>query len=412
MKTKLPTSNVILLGGTPFCRGVVDLLHRSGIGVVVVDRNETIALSCELHIRSDVLDVPYIMSKLKEYQVPKILGAYAAADISITTANLLNASFTGHSVPENVLPTITSKHAMIEKWDKAGLLNRKTTAYQTFENSIVAFNQQYKTIIKPNNSSSSRGITILAANAGAQPLRTAFATAQQMGSDGKVLVEEFVEGTELTIEMLGDNFGNVSVYGISVKYHTENTINNKIAVKLHYNAVTLSDEELRRIAEYGIACYRAFGLRNSFGHLEILRRPDGSLVPVEINSRSAGFVGSPLVDVTSGRTYVLDYLRVLTGERIPSGLLQTENAAMYFFYDLPAQVTAKVETDIMRHLDPRIKSLYHNRSRLRAGDRYELLTCDNDRYGFEVLVGDRHVFKIEELLNAEKNFLKEFFGQS
>jgi hypothetical protein len=401
---------VILLGGTAFCRGVVDVFHRLGLRVVTVDRNAAVEVPCELHIRSDLLDVPCIMAKLKENGVGNIRGAYAAADIGVRTANQINAAFAGRSVPEETLSHITAKDAMTRKWAAAGLLNRESKTCVAFDDSIAAFSRGRKTLVKPNDSSSSRGITILGAGATPDELRAAFETARKMGTDGKVLVEEFVEGTELTVEMLGDGYGNVSVYGISVKHHTENTINNKIAVKLHYNSLTLSDEDYQRIASFGADCYRAFGLRNSFGHLEVLRKQNGGLVPVEINSRSAGFVAHPLVDATSGRTYVADYLDVLAGGRVTDGLLKTGTASAYYFYDLPAGIPARVETHLMKHLDPRIASPYHDRSRLKAGRRYELLTCDNDRHGFETLIGDRTLLTAEAILRAERAFLGEFFG--
>ena len=41
---------------------------------------------------------------------------------------------------------------------------------------------------------------------------------------------------------------------------------------------------------------------------------------------------------------------------------------------------------------------------------FELLTCDNDRYGYEILKGHRDIFTIDEVVKAEKLFLKKFFG--
>ena len=129
--------------------------------------------------------------------------------------------------------------------------------------------------------------------------------------DKKVIVEEFVEGREFTCDMLGDADGNVSVYAISVKYHTVNTCNNKIAIKLHYNSDYYPNEVYRKIAETGKKCYKTLGFKSSLGHLEILMKEDGTLSPVEIGARSSGYITNPLVSLASGHDYFGDYLNVI-----------------------------------------------------------------------------------------------------
>ncbi len=125
-------------------------------------------------------------------------------------------------------------------WKKAGILNKYSEVLDTPE----AFDRyDGKTYIwKPNCSSGSRNITILSgeelteANA-----RKAWKRAAEASADGKGIVEEFCEGTEYTVEMLGDGYGNVGVYGISKKYHTPYNTRNKIAVNLHYCPPDVSD---------------------------------------------------------------------------------------------------------------------------------------------------------------------------
>jgi hypothetical protein len=140
-------------------------------------------------------------------------------------------------------------------------------------------------------------------------------------------VEEFVEGIEFTVDMLGDDYGNVCVYGISRKTHTKNTDNNRIAVKLHYNAVEV--ELQKKIAQFGIACYKALGFSASLGHLEVILKEDGILSPVEIGARSSGFIASDLVDIVSGSNYLGDLIAVQNGVRIQNGFHKQEENRQY-----------------------------------------------------------------------------------
>jgi biotin carboxylase len=400
---------VVIFGGSIFNRGLFDKLKNKGIKTIVVDRNKTPDLMGDYHVQSDVLDLKYIIKKLRQLGLNEILGSYTSADIAIKSVNLLNRAFNLTSIAEETLNNISSKNLMITKWKKNGLFNRISKEYSSLNlDELISMNNHMKLVIKPNNASSSRGLTILNKDSNVLLLENAFTKALNYSSDNKVLVEEFIEGREMTVELLGDNYGNISVYGISLKYHTINTINNKIAVKLHYNPIELDEKRYHDIAKFGIECYKTLNLRNSFGHLEIMEKKDGSLTPIEINARSAGFVASNLVDVSSGRDYFNDYLNILNNKKLQPRIFQTNFSSMYFFYDFPKGVETVSTTHLLKYLPLSIKSLYNDRSNLVPGKKFDYLNCDNDRYGFEILIGHRNELTYQKISEAEKMLLMEF----
>ena len=88
-------------------------------------------------------------------------------------------------------------------WKNTGILNK---SYMLLDSpgKFKPWDVQ-KYIFKPNVASGSRGITILADDEiTAETLYDAFRDAAGASLDGKVLVEEFCEGTEFTVELLGD----------------------------------------------------------------------------------------------------------------------------------------------------------------------------------------------------------------
>ena len=89
------------------------------------------------------------------------------------------------------------------------------------------------------------------------------------------------------------------MYAISVKYHSKNALNNRVATKLRWNSNVYSNEIYEKIADIGKRCYKSIGLKNSFGHLEIIMREDGSFSPVEIGARSSGYICSHLVSAAA-----------------------------------------------------------------------------------------------------------------
>ena len=403
----------VILGGQPLNAGIVERYHEHGFRVIVVDFREKLALPYDQHILADA----------KSPDAGKILRGNNILQVDTVYTSMDNAGLAQRSVcleygllcpDSSALIAAHDKKIMHEQWREAGLLNRISEAYQEYPVSrMKVLNDQFDLIIKPADACASRGITVVTRGSSEAELRTAFIRAKENSDNSFVNIEEFVSGTEFTVEMLGDQFGNVAVYGVSRKYHTKNTDRNKIAVKLHYNASDVSDELMQKLAEYGIRCYRALGLKNSMGHLEILLKEDGSFSPIEMGARSSGFIASHLVDIVSGKSFLMALHDVQHGARIESGLIkQTEMSSMYFFYDIPQDSRAVRTLSILPFLRPFARTHFHLREKLKAGEFFPKINADTDRWGLEVLSGRRSEMTIEAVSAAEQQFLSEFLGKN
>lgn len=399
---------VVILGGNKLNRGIVDYCKQQGYFVVVVDWSPNAALKGDLFLCIDVKDADQIISKLCECGITEIVGAYSSIDLAVSSVNAINAFYGLCHMSPSALKHALPKSEMTRIWQKEGLLNRISKVYADYKSEIKDLCRLTKLIIKPNVSSSSRGITIIEKGSEESVIKEAFTKAQKESFDGYVIVEEFVEGREFTCDMLGDKDGNVSVYAISVKYHTENTTKNKIAVKLHYNSNVYPDEVYERIAEVGKKCYKALGFKASLGHLEILMKPNGTLSPVEIGARSSGFITNPLVSLASGHNYLGDYFKVIHGEAISGkDYINGQQSSMYFFYDMPHDTECKHPCSLMDFLPKEIESRYFDREKvLTQGTQYANIANDNQRIGYEILIGPREVLTIEAVEKAEKQFIE------
>ena len=303
----------VILGGNMLLQGVCDKLKTYGYHVIVVDWNENPAVKGDLHIKNDVKNVDLVMQSFIDggYDID---GAFTSIDLAVPTVNTINRYY-GLKVMPDKFNIVLSKAQMREDWMKAKIFNRISISGNAASvEEIAELNKQYDLIVKPDVAASSRGITILEKMSSVDLIKNAIKKAKEISYDSDFLVEEFVKGQEFTVDMLGDDYGNVVVYGISVKYHSNNVINNKVAVKLHWNSNVYSDELYEKIALRGKECYQALGLKNSFGHLEVIMKSDGTLTPVEIGARSSGFIASHLVELASGKDYLYDYIQMLHGE--------------------------------------------------------------------------------------------------
>ena len=225
------------------------------------------------------------------------------------------------------------------------------------------------------------------------------------------LIEEFVVGREFTVDMLGDDYGNVVVYGISVKYHTPYADKNRCAVKLHWNSNVYDESVYKKIAQRGRECYQAIGLKNSFGHLEIIMKEDGTLTPVEIGARTSGFIGSHLVSAASECDYLKDYVDMLHGKNIGNeDHINGTQSAMWYKYNIPAGYTCLKKTSLADYLDPHISIMYNDHSGLREGETYGPVVDDNtcDREGYEMICGPKEILTYDNIRKSESDFLRVF----
>lgn len=401
----------LLLGGNILNKGIADKFKDAGYRVFIVDWNDTVPVTCDFHLRIDVKEYDKILNELKAMnELDNVKFAYSSIDLAVFSVAKINKAIGLRVISDEAQKNACSKSNQSLLWGKSNLLNKISVVFTEFDDSICELSNKMKLIVKPDNSASSRGITIIEKSAGKEVLKAAFYKALEEATNKKVVVEEFIEGTEYTVEMIGDSYGNVSVYAVSKKQHTQNTINNKIAVKLHYNMIP--EELQKKIACFAINCYKALGFSSSLGHLEILQKSDGTFVPVEIGARSSGYIASTLVDAASGSDFLFDLLKVQNGKRVENGLhAQSENSAVYFFYDMPEGKTVKNVCNLTDFLDSEIISIDSRRDFIKLNLGYKKIFNDNERYGYEILIGPKKILTEKYLHEREAAFLLHLFGE-
>jgi hypothetical protein len=403
-----------ILGGNKLLKGIYDKLKSFGYTVIVVDWNECPAVSGDIHIREDVKDSETILRIFKERKYD-IDGAISCIDLAAPSVSAIHRAYGLCYMPDK-FNSVLSKEQMASDWKAAGIFNRVSERSDSITlEDVIFLNHNTKIIIKPDVAASSRGITSLEVGSSRQQIIDAMNKAKEASFNHFCLIEEYVEGREFTVDMLGDDYGNVVVYGISVKYHTPFAGSNRCAVKLHWNSSVYSDDVYRIIADRGRDCYRAIGLKNSFGHLEIIMKPDGTLTPVEIGARTSGFIGSHLVSAASEKDYLHDYIDMLHGYNIGAiDHINGTRSAMWYKYNIPSGYTCINQTSLVDFLDPQINVMYSDHGGLKLGEVYGPINDDNscDKEGYEMIQGPKELLTYDSIRKSESLFLKSFCNYS
>lgn len=227
-------------------------------------------------------------------------------------------------------------------------------------------------IVKPTDRSGSLGITKVESS---DDLRQAVATALDRSFKKEAVIEEYIEGREISVEF-------ISYKGV----HYPLQITDKVTtgaphfVELeHHQPAQLDKDQYAEIYELTKKALNALGVTNGASHSEYKITEDGKVYVMEIGARMGGdFIGSDLVQLSTGYDFVKGVIQMALGEFDAPSFGQPRCAGVYFLCE---------ET---KHLLPIIKE-----AKLPQTVRAEItdaklrpVTCSADRSGFFIYQGD------------------------
>ena len=179
-------------------------------------------------------------------------------------------------------------------------------------------------IIKPSESSGSRGVTKVFVES---EVEYAAQQALYTSSDNMGLIEEFMDGCEYTVETFGDGIDN-HVLAVTEKRKVPGT-NSTVASEL-YTPLDSGVED--KVSVMAVEVLDAIGYKTGPGHTEIILSSDGALGLVETAGRGGGFmVFEKLVKKVSGYNIVEATILQSVGLAIPSVCNDRNSVDLRFF---------------------------------------------------------------------------------
>ena len=164
-------------------------------------------------------------------------------------------------------------------------------------------------IVKPVDSSASRGVTI-ARNP--DELRKSIHYAFEYSRSDKVLVEQFVEGREFSVETFSQD-NKTTVIAINEKHLLDNGY---FVENTHIEPADLTKQEVELISKEVKRAISAVGLDNSPSHTEV-KLCSGKVYIIEMACRLGGdYITSDLVPLSTGVDMLENLIKVSIGEKI------------------------------------------------------------------------------------------------
>lgn len=179
------------------------------------------------------------------------------------------------------------------------------------EINISINNLAFPLIVKPIDSSASRGVSMVESTS--ELLKT-FEVAMEYSLNKKVIVEEFVDGNEYSIESLTQN-GTTHIIAITQKevIGSENGFFVESKHVVPANITSKEEEELHKFVKDVI---RILKIDNSATHTEVKLSSKGPVL-IEIGARLGGdYITSDLVPLAIGVDMLENVIRIALNERI------------------------------------------------------------------------------------------------
>ena len=163
-------------------------------------------------------------------------------------------------------------------------------------------------IVKPSDRSGSLGVQKIERW---EDLESAVKEAQRLSLAGEALIEEFIEGREISVEMISCEGVHYALQ-ITDKTTTEAPHFVELA---HHQPSSLPADMQEKIFGITRRALDALGITSGASHSEYKITKEGRIVVMEIGGRMGGdFIGSDLVRLSTGYDFLEGVIRVALGE--------------------------------------------------------------------------------------------------
>lgn len=180
---------------------------RTGLYTVATDISETAegAKHADLHVKISATDVDKLLNLAHEINEKyQLVGCYGIADYAYEAIGVINEEFGLPGCNREVYARAANKDISKKMWQKNGLPTADALSI-TENDSIHKFSEIIKrqlslpVVVKPVNSFNSRGITVLES---LNELELEAAVNRGLRQSNKVMVEEFIKGKHVNIDVL------------------------------------------------------------------------------------------------------------------------------------------------------------------------------------------------------------------
>ena len=373
---------LMILGAGILQLPAIEKARDMGLDVIVLDRDPDAVGFRVSGIKKELIstiDTPAILETARHYHIDGIMTLASDMPMQSVAAVCHDMGLTG--ISEDTALKATNKAYMRDALKQHNVpipLYFRVKGREEYLKAVqTIIDKGYKCIIKPADNSGSRGVCLLETGS---DLNKVYDYTLQYSRGGEIVVEEFMEGPEVSVETLAEN-GLVHVLQITDKL----TTGAPYFVEMGHNQPSCLDDDIKRkIADVAIAANKAIGIENGPSHTEIKVTKEGPKI-VELGARLGGdCITTHLVPLSTGIDMVQACIHIALGEKAAIQNSMSRGAAIRYF-QAPNGVIKKISglEEAARITGVVQVSVVHGPGEV-AGE----IKSSNDRTGFIIAEAD------------------------
>lgn len=385
---------ILIVGAGQNQVGVIRKAMEMGLHAVAMDGNPNAPglKEADEGVVANITDSVEVLRTAKQHGVQ---GMYCAAEPAVEPFAQAAAQLGLPGPAPEVAHCVRNKLAMREALESKGVPNPCFRAAYTVEQAEAAAQEiGLPAIVKPTDGNASKGVRRIDR---VEDLAGAFFDALAYARNKCVLLEQFMEGTEVNIDGLVHE-GNFILGGMTGKDRCPPPRRFDLGI---YMPPLLDDATIQDIVEMTSRALAAIGFLCGTAHIEVILTESGPRI-VEIAGRlGGGRIPTDLIPLTYGMDFMADSINLVFGDSPKERWKFERGTAVYWLPAQEGEVTEIQGFDEARAI-PGVEDLVVN---VKPGDRVEpIVDCvTRDRIGYvftsgatvrEAITTARHVQEI------------------
>ena len=384
---------ILVFGVGELQKSIIDRAHRMGLHVVGIDP------CADAYCKDDVdafevvggQDYEGTCAMVEKYCINAIVTAATDKPLVMMARIAEKYCFPFYSV--ETAQWSTDKFQMKSRFELGGVPHAQGRLISKVEE---AEGLVFPVIVKPRDNSGSRGVKLCRNQ---EELKVSIDEALENSKLDTVLVEEFIEGSEYSIEGLHHD-GKSEVIQFTEKKTTEFPYNVELG---HIQPANISDENKQKICEIVERIGKALNFVNCPSHTELKINARGIFV-IETSPRLGGdYITSTLTPLSTGVNLEDELLKISLGETINPAPKALQYSGVRFFSFEEGSVIKHAPSEVFVKTWPHVVDFSFN---LKEGQTVNRITSSLNRYGHLTLTaGNRNA--IEEAFEKYEKVIKK-----
>ena len=327
---------------------VIEKAKSMGYYVLAVDGNPKAPgfNVADKAICADIVNEETMLKIARDEHVDGVI--HPCSEVSMAVMGRINDELGLSGISREQAICATNKHLMRKAFEKGNAPSPKSILAQDAEDAWRRLQSEFDTnaILKPSRNSGSRGIAKVSRNMDKGDFIRAYDESLSESRDHSVLIEQFIEGPEFSIEMIVWQ-GEIHVLTVTDK----KTTGAPHFVELGHNQPScFSATDVETLKAAAVAGVRALGVNNCACHAEA-KLMNGKAYLMEVGARLGGdFISTELTHLSTGIDMVAAAIDVALGEEPDlSAKEEPKGVCIRYFCPKPGKLVSILNTEVLNN---------------------------------------------------------------